>query len=286
MEDRTAARARWRRRHPGRDSGRGPNFPPELAELPSFGHWLRGAISDEVEAGVVVDPTAAALSRFPSRSARKYRSLYAYGFHYRVRSAETHFRTCDSGIAATFVRECRYGLRDPNPVIAPVEYVGHLEEIIELEYEEVRQVVLIGTWVRANYRGNAATVKKDQYGFTIANFERMLPFGRDSFAFPSQVEQVFYSDCAEAPGWKVIVRTEPRGRRVIATDDEEQGGLLFRHGRDSEYSGLQVPDQLSEEQVLLSEAGRVIRVTEDIGADLPEAADLSDHDLGDSSAEE
>ena len=74
-------------------------------------------------------------------------------------------------------------------MIAPVEYVGHLEEINELEYEGVQQVVLIGTWVRANYRGNSATVKKDEFGFTMANFKRTLAFGRDSFAHRAAREE-------------------------------------------------------------------------------------------------
>ena len=78
VEERTAARSRWRRRHPGRDNRRAPNFPQELSELPSFGHWLRNTIAEEVASGAVVDPDALALSKFPSRFAKKYRSMMAY----------------------------------------------------------------------------------------------------------------------------------------------------------------------------------------------------------------
>jgi hypothetical protein len=60
--------------------------------------------------------------------------MWAYGNHLRVESVERHLKTLDSGIAATFRRPCRSGLRDPNPVVADLEYVGSLQEILELNY--------------------------------------------------------------------------------------------------------------------------------------------------------
>lgn len=180
----------------------------------------------------------------------------------------------------------RFGLRDRNPVVAPIEYVDHLEEIIELNYNVFRQVMFIGTWVKANYRGANATVKKDQWGFTGANFDRTIPFGRDSFAFPSQVEQVYFPDCLELPGWKVLVRTEPRGKRIVATTLDVDGGLLFRHGRDNEYSGLRAPDTLSEDPAPATAAGRMIRLSEIVDDEIPDELGTFDADLGESSEED
>ena len=224
-----------------------------------------------------------AVSRFPSTTASRYRSMYGFGYHYRVRSAETHLKSSNSGIAATFLRECRFGMRDRNPVVAPVEYVGQLEEIIELDYSVFWQVVLIGTWVKANYRGNNASVKKDQWGFTVANFAGTIPFGRESFAFPSSCEQVFFCNCAESPGWKVVVRTEPRGQRIEARTTNSEEGLLFRHGRDSEFSTLRVSDTVSKDPVPASEASRIIRVTEVLRDEPPPELGTFDADLGASS---
>lgn len=251
--------------------------------LPTFTLWLHDKVSSEKADGVDVDSTVDALSSLPSQIAMRYRSMSSYGYHYRVRSSEEHMKTMDSGIAATFLRECRFGLRDRNPVIAPVEYVGHLEEIIELDYATFRPVVLIGTWVKANYRGATATVKKDSLGFTIANFAQTIPFGRDSFAFPLQVEQVFFCECAEAPGWKVVVQTEPRGKRVVASPEDIEGGLLFHHGRDNEFPGLRVPDALSEEPVPPPPGGRYIRLSDTLDADTQETLVIFDADLGASS---
>ena len=241
----------------------------------------------EVDDGLDVHPEVDALSGLPARMATRYRSMYGYGYHYRVRSSESGLKTSDSGIAATFLRECRFGLRDRNPIIAPVEYVGHLEEIVELNYNIFRQVVLIGTWVKANYRGANATVKKDNFGFTIANFSQTIPFGRDSFAFPQQVEQVFFSDCLEAPGWKVVVRTKPRGRRVVASREDVDDGPLFRQGRDNDFAGLRVPETLSEDPLPPSDTGTFIRLSDVLDDNTPmEDLTTFDADLGDSSKEE
>ena len=184
------------------------------------------------------------------------------------------------------MRECRIGVRDPNPITAPAEYVGHLEEIVELNYGLFRQVVFIGSWVKANYRGPSATVKRDQWGFTIANFERMVLFSRDSFALPLQVQLVFYCDCDELPGWKVVVRSEPRGKRVLGNVLDVEDGPLFRQGRDREFTGLQIPESIEEGSQAPPSSGRVIRMSEIHKDTAPALPDTFDTNLDASSEEE
>ena len=93
-----------------------------------------------------------------------------------------------------------------------MEYVGELHEIVELNYRGLSVVVLLCRWVKAIYEGSTATVKKDKWGFTLANFNRPVPFGLESFVFPMHVEQVFFVDTIEDPGWKLVLRKEIRGR--------------------------------------------------------------------------
>ena len=63
-------------------------------------------------------------------------------------------------------------MRDRNPVVASVEYVGHLEEILELTYGHLNPIVFLGRWVKANNRGVSVTMKRDEWGFTITNLDR------------------------------------------------------------------------------------------------------------------
>ena len=96
-------------------------------------------------------------------------------------------------------------MRDRNHVVADVEYVGELHEIVEVNYGGLYVIVHLCSWMKANYKGNNATVKKDQWGFTLANFERSVPFGPKAFAFPMHMDQVFFSDTRDEPRWKVVL---------------------------------------------------------------------------------
>jgi len=82
-------------------------------------------------------------------------------------------------------------VRDRNVVEADVEYIGELEEIVELDYRRTCVIVFVCHWVKANYRGTNATVKRDKWGFTLANFESCERFGKESFVFPKHCQQVY-----------------------------------------------------------------------------------------------
>jgi len=117
--------------------------------------------------GVVLDADVVDTARGPLDVATSYKSMYAFGNHFRVRSAECSLKTFDSGVAATFEQVCRNGIHDGHQVDANVEYVGHIEEILELNYRSHCVVVLVCDFVKANYVGENATIIKDKWGFTL-----------------------------------------------------------------------------------------------------------------------
>jgi hypothetical protein len=109
------------------------------------------------------------------------------GNHLQVASAESHLSIVDSRVATTFEQECRSHSNGWNPMLTFVECVGWIEEILELDYGRFQTIVLFYNWVVANYFGFVATVKWDEYGFTLVNFEQLIPFFVESFAFPMHV---------------------------------------------------------------------------------------------------
>jgi hypothetical protein len=84
------------------------------------------------------------------------------------------------------------GPNEQQPVVAKLEYVGRIEEILELNYGVLNTIVFFCNWVKANYIGSNATIKRDEYGFTFVNFNSLIPISNQSFAFPIHVEQVFF----------------------------------------------------------------------------------------------
>ena len=170
-KERTNERHEFRRRHPHRNGRRDAPYPTGMEELPAFSIWLEEDVQSTIEQGFHVPEEVVDSSKLPSLEARKFRSMYAYGYHFRVKSVEEGVRsTCDSGVAAIFRQPCLSGRQDQNILNAELEYIGQISEIVELNYGRHCTVLLICEWVKANYRGRNAIVKKDKWGFTMAYF--------------------------------------------------------------------------------------------------------------------
>jgi hypothetical protein len=83
-----------------------------------------------------------------------------------------------------------------------------------------------------------ASVKRDEYGFIVAKIPTgQIPVGPDSFAFPINVQQVFFADNDSHRNWKVVCRVDVRSRRSalqFAIDDSD----VLHIGRDADFVGL------------------------------------------------
>ena len=222
---------------------RGPNaqYLEHLALLPEFEMWLRLAVQNAQAAGEEVDNEIIDICMPPTLMAMSYRSIYAYENHFWVRSAEMNLSTRDYGVAATFDQGCQSGPNDRNRIRAAMEYIGWIEEILELDYGRFQVLVLLCNWVQAISNGPGATMQRDDYGFPLVNFNRLIPIYAQSFVFPVQVEQVFFSDCHGEPGWRVVLRKEPRGRRIASDMTMRNDIEALRIGDDNEFRGLVAP---------------------------------------------
>jgi hypothetical protein len=172
--------------------------------------------------------------RLPKKKATSFRSMWAHGMHIRIRTVEVNNVTRDCGVAATFERQ------DPEGEfgdVVNIEYIGTVEEILELDYRSHCCLVLVCDRVKAKYGGPAATIERDDYGFTRANFSTRIHMSADSFAFPIHCQQVFFSKDHQKPRWKVVCRVDVRGRHSelqFPRNDIE----LLAVGADNDFLGL------------------------------------------------
>lgn len=171
-------------------------------------------------------------------------------------------------------------VRDRNPIIGDIEYVGTLEEIVEVSYTGLCVMVLICRWVRENYRGPHATVKRDRWGFTMANFESVVPLGPKFFSFPLHVEQVYFCIDWDEVGWKVVMRKEGRGKRVFQSVRAGVDTALFDIGLNTDHQGLHATREVGEENATHMPNGQNIR------ADEAQAVWLEDNRVFDGDVEE
>jgi hypothetical protein len=112
------------------------------------------------------------MSMPPTLEAMSYQSMYVYGNHIRVSSVKEHFKTSDCCVAEAFEQVCICGRNGQRPILP---YVGHVEEIMELNYRVLNTIVLMCNSVKANYTRSNAIVKQDEYGFTLVNFSSFIP---------------------------------------------------------------------------------------------------------------
>lgn len=102
--------------------------------MPLFAKWLEEDIENSLKQGGLVPEDVQDSSKLPSLEARTFKSMYAYGFHFQVKSVEqSGKKTFDSGIAVVFQEPCRSRRRDQNVVNADLEYIGQIKEIVEVD---------------------------------------------------------------------------------------------------------------------------------------------------------
>jgi hypothetical protein len=241
MEARRKLREEIRRRSRGRRA----DYPP-VARDETFSAWFPAVVERDLAASSHVEEDVKNLTLPPSCEAKSYRSMYAYGNHIRVRSAEGELTTSDSGVAATFSQACRSNRKDRNHTVANVEYVGWVEEIIGVDYGKFELLLLYCKWVQATWNGPRATMKRDEYGFTLVRFEHTIPYSSDSFAFPLHAQQVFFVDDVAHPGWKVVIRKEPRSARVPCTAEGRPNLDCLSLQNDGDHRGLTAQDDIDD----------------------------------------
>jgi hypothetical protein len=86
-------------------------------------------------------------------------------------------------------------------------------------------------------------MKQDEYGFTLLKFDRVIPY---SIAFPLHAQQVFFAEEVDKPGWKGVLRKDPRSTRVASGVDDRPKLQCFTIGRDGDHLGL-IPELIQKD---------------------------------------
>ncbi|KAK5793237.1 hypothetical protein PVK06_034377 [Gossypium arboreum] len=142
----------------------------------------------------------------------KYSAFLINGYRFHTKYRERMRRTQNCGVVVNSSITSYARAKDSNPIEGNMEYYGLLTDIIELDYYGRWKVVLFRCdWADVN---TARGIKKDQFGFTMVNFSRLIHTGQqlmdEPYVFSSQVKQVFYSKDPNDKDWYVVLRNTPR----------------------------------------------------------------------------
>jgi hypothetical protein len=71
--------------------------------------------------------------------------------------------------------------------------MGECKEILKLDYGFTKVLVLLCYWVQAKTCGYNASMKKDEFGFTLVNFKRLLsPRDQPNVSFTNKISLFYY----------------------------------------------------------------------------------------------
>lgn len=93
----------------------------------------------------------------------------------------------------------------------------------------------------------------------------------------------FFSDEEDEPGWKVVLQTEVRGRRIDNKMEEEAEVEMFAMGADADFVGLRAPEIIAEGNPDPLPTSRNIRLNRLLNEMVVDESILFDRDVGESS---
>jgi hypothetical protein len=103
--------------------------------MPSFASRLQDHVKGKIHNGIKVDADLVWLSHPLNHNAYIYNNMWAYGNHYWIEPeiGPTNL-TYDLGVACIFKQASRSSVRNQNMVVAYLQFVGILKEILVVTY--------------------------------------------------------------------------------------------------------------------------------------------------------
>ncbi|XP_075494387.1 uncharacterized protein LOC142531977 [Primulina tabacum] len=147
------------------------------------------------------------LARGPNFIGIRYEKFISNGFRFHTKEVERKRKTQNCGVIVRATPSSYSSIRDQNPVSSELDYYGILQNVIELDYEGGRRVVLFECdWVSKGKR-----LKLDEDGFMLANFTNVKR-QNEPYILASQAMQVFYVEDPVDCNWHVIITTDARAK--------------------------------------------------------------------------
>ena len=169
--------------------------------------------------------------------ARRFVGMWAYGQHFRVEHVDKHRATLDCGIMASFNQQSHASARDLNLLDGELDYVGKIQDILEVNLRSFRIIVFHVQWFQVIQRGANRTVRKDPNGFYAIDSSKLLRKNEEPFALPQHCEQIFFHPDILDDKWLYVVHVTPRGRRVF----EDQ--VLYEESPSTTHDEVDVEDE-------------------------------------------
>jgi hypothetical protein len=145
-------------------------YPQKFRALPAFAEWLRLEVARATDGDDKPSRDVIERSRLPEIVATAYHVMHAHGMHLRIYTAEEDKVTCGSAVASAVLRRGRSHEPFHQDFMETKQYVGWIQEILELNYRSYYCIVLVCSWIPVDLDETNTKVVKDKYGFALGNF--------------------------------------------------------------------------------------------------------------------
>ncbi|CAL5392138.1 unnamed protein product [Camellia sinensis] len=176
-----------------------------------FPKWFNSHVAELLATeNVALSDAIKILALGPSQKATRFNGYIINGTRYHTRSRELRRKTQNSGVMVKAKTSSYASAKDINPVEGDVVYYGYVTDIIELYYSHDHRYMLF----MCNWIDNNKGLKRDDFGFTLVNFNHLLYAKKqdsdEPFILASQAQQVFYVNDSVDEDWNVVLKMKPR----------------------------------------------------------------------------
>ncbi|XP_071699426.1 uncharacterized protein [Rutidosis leptorrhynchoides] len=131
-----------------------------------FQEWLTDYVDEDMAGVNRITNDITALANGPCVVVKNYKGYIINGFRFHIKDVEKNRTTQNSGVMIDVVTSSFSSASDSNPILGDVTCYGVLNDIIELQYADNKQVVLF----HCDWISGASRIKFDENGFTTLDF--------------------------------------------------------------------------------------------------------------------
>ena len=121
---------------------------------------------------------------------RSYPAMWAYGRHYHVEIIYIKRCSFDYGVMVYFKQSSRASSKDKNIIEGNLQYVGKIQEIIELDYWSFKCCIFKCRWYEEFERMRRHDTHSGLFSIDSLGY---LPEEKDPYVLPIHYEQVLLS---------------------------------------------------------------------------------------------
>lgn len=151
--------------------------------------------------------------------AKEYNKYRVNGFTFVPKSHELNRVTQDSGVCMEATTTYVASRKDKNPVEDVTKWYGVVNQILELDYTDFKEVVFYCDWVKVEKRSRGCKFSDDGILVLVnlKNFRSSQSYFDEPAILDFEASQVFYSTDLKDPDWSVVLRSKKR--LTVEADD-------------------------------------------------------------------